>query len=96
MRRDHGADLYRLAAIPAGTYRGIDRDIGTIGVSNVLVASSLLDDDLVAAIARVLFERKDALVAAHPEARHLTRPDTFDNAPAEYHQGAVRYYREGR
>jgi TRAP transporter TAXI family solute receptor len=92
LQRDYGAGLYALAAIPAGTYRGIDADLGTIGVQNLLVASSQLDDDLVAQIVRIIFENKDALVAGHPEARHLEVPSSFDGAPAPYHAGAVRYY----
>jgi hypothetical protein len=93
LQRDFGAELYTLAVIPARTYRGIDGDVGTVGVRNLLVASSQLDDDVVAAIVRVLFENKDALVAAHPEARHLVPPSSFDGTPAPYHAGAVRYYK---
>jgi TRAP-type uncharacterized transport system substrate-binding protein len=54
--------------------------------------SSQLDNDLVAEITRVIFENTAALVAAHPEARHLVRPSSFDGVPAPYHAGAVRYY----
>jgi TRAP transporter TAXI family solute receptor len=94
LQRDFGGGLYALAVIPAGTYRGIDTDLGTVGVKNLLVASSQLEDDLVAQIMRVLFENKDALVAAHPEARHLEPPSTFDGLPAPFHAGAIRYYKE--
>jgi len=80
--------------IPAGTYRGIDADVATVGVKNILVASSQLDDDLVSQIARVMFENKDALVAAHPEARHLEKPTVFEGTPAPYHAGAIAYYRK--
>ena len=94
LQRDFGHDLYQHAYIPADTYRGIDRNVGTVGVKNLLVASSMLDDDLVEQIVRVMFEHKDALVAAHPEARHLERPTTFDGVPAPYHLGAIRYYQK--
>jgi TRAP transporter TAXI family solute receptor len=96
LRRDYGRELYNLAVIPAGTYRGVESDTGTIAVKNLLVASSSLDDALVEQIVKVLFENKDALVAAHPEARHLERPSTFDGVPAPYHPGALRYYSETR
>jgi len=94
LQRDFGAELYRAAVIPAGVYRGIDSDTGVAGVINVLVASSSLDDDTAYAIVKLMFERKDALVAAHPEARHLEIPVSEDGVPAPYHTGAVRYYRE--
>ena len=96
LQRDFGAELYSVALIPSGTYRGIDVDTGTIGVKNLLVASSSLDDALVQDIVKVLFENKAALVAAHPEARHLTVPTTFDGVPAPYHQGAVNYFKSTR
>ncbi len=92
LQRDFGAQLYSLAVIPGGTYRGIETDLGTVGVKNLLVASSQLDADFVAEILRVIFENKDALVAAHPEARHLERPSSLDGTPAPYHPGAIRYY----
>lgn len=93
LQRDYGKDLYSLALIPADTYRGISVDTGTVGVKNLLVASSSLDDGMVEQIVKVLFENKDALVAAHPEARHLEKPSTFDGVPAPYHSGAMGYYK---
>ena len=93
MQRDYG-ELYRLAVIPGGVYRGLDREVATIGVTNLLVASSSLDDELVYKITKAMFEGKDALVAGHPEARHLAPPSSFDASPAPFHPGAVKFYRE--
>jgi TRAP transporter TAXI family solute receptor len=94
LQREYGGELYRLATIPSGSYRGVDGDVQTIGVTNLLVASSALDDDVVHDIVRLMFEHKNALVAAHPEARHLSLPPSPDAAPAPFHSGAERYYRE--
>jgi len=94
LQRDFGRDLYTVAVIPSGSYRGLEKDFGTVGVKNLLVASSQLDDALVAEIVRVLFENKDALAAAHPEARHLEKPSSFDGVPAPYHPGALKYYKQ--
>jgi TRAP transporter TAXI family solute receptor len=93
LRRDFGARLYGLGMIPAGVYRGIDRDVATIGVRNLLVASADMDEALAYDIVRVIFEQKEALVAAHPEARHLAPPASDDVSPAPFHPGALRYYR---
>jgi TRAP transporter TAXI family solute receptor len=92
MQRDYG-NLYRLAMIPGGAYRGLDREVPAIGVTNMLVASSALDEDLVYAITRAMFEHKDVLLAGHPEARHLAPPSSFDSAPAPFHPGALKYYK---
>lgn len=93
MQREYGAELYRLATIASGTYRGVDGDVETIGVTNLLVASSELDDDVAYDIVRIMFEQKAALVAAHPEARHLVLPASPGVAPAPFHPGAERYYK---
>jgi TRAP transporter TAXI family solute receptor len=93
LQRDYRQGLYSLAVIPAKSYTGLDADIATVGVKNLLVASSQLSDDLVEQIVRVMFENKAALVAGHAEAEHLEKPVTFDDVPAPYHAGALRYYK---
>ena len=92
LQRDFGRDLYHQAVVQGGTYRGLADDVATVGVTNLLVASAALDEQLAYDIVRVMFEQKDALVAAHPEARHLEPPVALDGLPAPYHPGAVRYY----
>jgi TRAP transporter TAXI family solute receptor len=94
LQRDFGSRLYYPAVIPGGVYRGIDGPTGVVGVTNVLVASSALDDETAYAIVKLMFDRKAELVAAHPEARHLEVPGSVDTSPAPFHSGAVRYYRE--
>ena len=93
MTRDYGAGLYSPVVIPATAYQGVPADVGSIGVKNLLVASSQLDDALVERILTVLFEHKADLVAAHAEARHLERPTTFEGVPAPYHPGALKFYK---
>ena len=92
LKRDFGATLYTLAVIPAGVYKGVAGDVATVGVTNVLVGSSALDADFVHDVVKLLFDQKEALVAAHPEARHLAAPSGPDAAPAPFHSGAARYY----
>jgi TRAP-type uncharacterized transport system substrate-binding protein len=41
-----------------------------------------------------MFAHQDALVAGHPEARHLAPPASPDTLPAPLHPGALKYYRE--
>ncbi|MEZ5319945.1 MAG: TAXI family TRAP transporter solute-binding subunit [Vicinamibacterales bacterium] len=94
LQRDYGRDLYRLVPIPGGVYRGIDTDVPVIGATNLLVASSQVDEALAYDIVRVMFERKAELVAAHPEAEDLAVPAGPEASPAPFHPGAVRYYRE--
>lgn len=92
LEKAHGRDLYRVVTLPAGSYRGIEAPTEVIGVINVLVASTRLEPELVQAIARILFDFKADLVAAHPEARHLVRPTGPGAAPVPFHTGALWYY----
>jgi uncharacterized protein len=94
LQRDFSRRLYRLAVVSPGIYRGIDEGVPTVGVENLLVASSSLDSDVVYAIVKLLYDEKPALVAAHPEARHLELSAAPEVSPAPFHPGAIRYYKE--
>jgi uncharacterized protein len=93
LRRDHG-DLYFPLEIPAGSYKGSDRSIPVIGVSNVLVVNRSMSADLAYDVTRLLFEKKSELVAIHPEAQHLALDRASKGSPADYHEGALRYYKQ--
>jgi len=94
LQKQPGGQLYSLAVLKPGSYRGVEREIPTVGVSNLLVASASLDADLVRDVVRTMFENKAALVAAHPEASHLEPLASVDGLPATLHPGALNYYRQ--
>jgi len=93
LRREYG-ELYSPLEIPAGAYRGVDQPVAVVGVANVLVVNRSMPDDLAYDITRVLFEKKAALAAIHPEAAQLTPERGATGSPAEYHPGALKYYAE--
>jgi TRAP transporter TAXI family solute receptor len=93
MQRDFG-NLYKLAMVPGGVYRGLDREVATVGVINLLVANSAMDEALAHDIVKLMFDNKDALIAGHPEARHLAPPSSIEASPAQWHAGALKYYKE--
>jgi uncharacterized protein len=72
----------------------MDRDVATIGVSNVLVVNRSMSNALAYEITRALFTHRDELVAVHPEARHLDRVNAVRSLPVPLHPGAERFYRE--
>jgi TRAP transporter TAXI family solute receptor len=92
LQQAFGQDLYRAVDLPGGSYRGVEGPTAVIGVQNVLVAAARLDAELVREIAEILFDSQADLVAAHPEARHLARPDGPKAAPVPFHPGAILYY----
>jgi TRAP transporter TAXI family solute receptor len=93
LQRDHGA-LYFELKIPTGAYPGVAAPVPVVGVSNVLVVNRAMSDDLAYEITRALFAHQQELASIHPEARSLSVASASHGAPAAYHPGAERYYRE--
>jgi uncharacterized protein len=91
LKRDYG-DLYFPIDIPGGAYKGMTGVVPVVGVANVLVVNASMPEALAFDITRLLFERKDELVAIHPEAAHLSRERAKTGSPAPYHPGALRFY----
>jgi hypothetical protein len=93
LQRDHGP-LYFPLTIPAGAYRGVTDPVSVVGVANVLVVNRSMAEQLAYDITRVLFEQQAALAAIHPEARNLSLETATKGSPADFHPGALRYFRE--
>jgi hypothetical protein len=90
----YGPSLYTRAAIPGGTYAGVDDAVGVVAVAIVLAVHADMPEPLVYDITRALFEHRDELVAIHPEARNLTLESAVSGSAAPFHPGAIRYYQE--
>jgi len=93
LQKEHGP-LYFPLEVPANAYPGVTRPVAVVGVANALVVNRSMPDQLAYDVTRILFEKQAALAAIHPEARHLTLATAVKGSPAEFHPGAVRYYRE--
>jgi len=85
--------LYVNATIPANTYKNAAA-IKVSGVNNLLVADASLDEALVYAVVKTMFDNQKDLEVVHPEAKNLTLQNAVQGSPIEYHPGAIRYYRE--
>jgi uncharacterized protein len=94
LRAVHG-EFYAERTIPASTY-GLGRSASTVGVPNYLVVARSMPTSTAYEVTRLLFERRDALAAAHPEARRLDRGAAVGTYPLSLHPGAIRYYREAK
>jgi TRAP transporter TAXI family solute receptor len=89
-----GGELYFRAAIPQPTYPGLQAAIDVVGVVNLLVVNSAMQEDLAYQITSLLFSRQAQLAAIHPEASHLSLQSAVARSPAAFHPGAIRFYRE--
>lgn len=91
--KKHGP-VYSEAVIPKGTYSKLDKDVKTIGVPVIFVTTDKMDEKLVYAITKNLFDKKADLVAVHKEAGKLSLKTASSLTVVPYHPGAIKYYKE--
>jgi TRAP transporter TAXI family solute receptor len=93
LRESYG-EFYNTAVIPADTYPNQSEEVEVITVANVLVVNADMDEQLAYDIVKAMFDNKDALVAAHPEANNLNVETAMSSTALPYHPGALRYFEE--
>jgi uncharacterized protein len=93
MQKEFG-DVYFELEVPPNTYSGVTEMVRTVGSSNVLVVNKAMDEQLAYDITRAMFEYQPELAAIHPEARKLSLGRAVVGSPADFHPGAVKFYRE--
>lgn len=86
----------RTMTVPAGTYRGQEEAITTVGLWSYVLARADLPDDTAYRLARALHRAESKLGERLPQARYTTSANTAAEAPrAELiHPGVARYLRE--
>ena len=85
-------NCYAICTIPAGTYRGQDEDVTTLGVQAVLVAADSLDAALVDQITAALFQYNEKVQEAVPVDAALDPETAIQGVPIPFHFGAAAYY----
>ena len=80
--------------IPAGTYDGQDEAVPTLAITNILVTSSDVDEELAYQMTKQMFEHLGELTAAHNAAKAIDPKTAAKNLPVPLHPGAERYYKE--
>ena len=87
-------NCYALCTIPAGTYKGQNEDVTTLGVRAVLVAADSLDAALVNQITAALFASNEQVQSAVPVDAALDLETAIQGVPVPFHFGAAAYYGE--
>lgn len=80
--------------IPAGMYRGVDKDVVTVGHGNYLMARSDLDEKIVYDLLKAIFDHKKDLEAVHQVAKALTPEVAAQCKGLPMHPGAEKYFKE--
>lgn len=92
--RDHGSE-FSGSSIPASTY-GLARAVDTVSVQNFVLVRRDLDDRLVHALTRVLFEEQPLVDELAHGVRQPNIGTAIYTSPLPLHPGALAYYREQR
>jgi TRAP transporter TAXI family solute receptor len=85
----------RPMTVPAGTYRGQDEPIESVGLWSLILIRPDVSDELAYRLARAIHQGEKALAERLDQGRYTTAENTVEYVPADrLHPGAARYYRE--
>jgi TRAP transporter TAXI family solute receptor len=87
---------YAKSIIPHSYYPNAlnTEDIETIGVKATLVTSKRVDEKIVYAITKEVFENLEEFKSLHPAYQVLTKENMLKGLSAPIHKGALKYYKE--
>ena len=84
---------YSKTKIPAGTYKGIDKDVTSVGIQDILCCDSSLSDEEVYAITKAIYEGIATLKTIHPSLAGMTF-EGYKDSVVPLHPGAKKFYDE--
>jgi len=77
-----------------GSYPGVEQDVPTSAVANLLIANEAMDEKLVYDILAAMFDHKADLVAVHKEAKNIELKSAIVGSPIPFHKGAIKYFKD--
>lgn len=89
-----GDSAYVAVNIPAGTYKGQEKDVATAAIVNYLVTHEGVPADAVYTMTKAMYDNLPELAAAHAAAKAINRADAGGKYPVPLHPGAEKYFKE--
>ena len=83
-----------LNKVPAGTYRGMDRDVQAIGHSTEIIAGVNMPNIVAYNFVKALMENIDEVKSLNPSFQKYFSKEGAVNTMVPLHPGAEKYYRE--
>jgi TRAP transporter TAXI family solute receptor len=65
-----------------------------VGVKATFVTSNKVDEKIVYAVTKVVFDNFEEFKSLHPAYKVLTKENMLQGLSAPIHQGALKYYKE--
>ncbi|KII77553.1 TAXI family TRAP transporter solute-binding subunit [Vibrio renipiscarius] len=86
---------YTFTSVPAGMYRGTDKDVNSFGVAATMVTTADVSDEVAYNVAKAVFENFDTFKRLHPAFANLKKEDMVKaGISIPLHPGAAKYYKE--
>ncbi|MDR3254079.1 MAG: TAXI family TRAP transporter solute-binding subunit [Synergistaceae bacterium] len=82
------------STIPAGTYRGLDKDVSTPAVVAILITHDEIPDDVIYEFTKTMFGDIAEIHAAHAMAKEIKLENALNGLTVPLHPGAARFYKE--
>jgi TRAP transporter TAXI family solute receptor len=82
------------STIPAGTYRGVDKDITTPAVMAMLITHDEIQEDVIYEFTKAMFTNLPDIHAAHAKGKDITLQTALDGLTVPLHPGAAKFYKE--
>jgi len=86
---------YSPFTIPANSYKGQDREVKTVAVTNILIVRNDLPDDLVYGLVKAMYDDAPRLAAAHAAMKAFKLEDGLKGITGvvDLHPGAARFFK---
>lgn len=84
--------FYTEYIIPAGAYKGVDKDTKSVAVKATFIVSNKLPEDVVYDITKAIYENSDKIV--HDKATELSPEYAVSGISIPFHKGAEKYFKE--
>ncbi|MEA1913830.1 MAG: TAXI family TRAP transporter solute-binding subunit [Campylobacterota bacterium] len=85
---------YAKGAISGTFYKGVTKDVPSIGVKAVLVSSTALDDKAVYVVTKAILDNFEAFKKLHPAYKTITKKSLLDGLSVPQHEGAKKAFKE--
>ena len=86
--------FYTAESIPPETYRGLNENINTIKVKNVLLTYRDLPKEEAYELVNTFYQHLSELKQIHPAARAIHPKEAEKGIPLDFHPGAIDYFIE--
>jgi TRAP transporter TAXI family solute receptor len=86
--------FYISVTIPAGSYRGVDKDVETIGDASSLYVREDIPADAVYKITKAIYEHAEEIGQIHTAAKQIKLKDAAKGILIPFHEGAIKYFKE--